>query len=107
MHSVNEVESQLATLCELDHKMSETLTSKEINAEEIAQLVDIREQLLQSLLDAINEHPEFAQLQQWQDAVKRTQTVVELMQNKTSELALALQKYRHGKRSVQQYQKFL
>lgn len=98
---------QLANLCELDQKISETLASEEINAEEIVQLVDIREQLLQSLLDVIQTHPELAQLQQWYDAVKRTQTVVELMQNKTSELGQALQKYRHGKRSVQQYQKFL
>jgi|GEM_PF-686677 len=107
MHSDNDALSQLVDLCEIDQKISETLTSEEINTEEIVQLVDIREQLLQSLLDVIERHPELAKLQQWHDAVKRTQTVVELMQNKTSELGVALQKYRHGKRSVQQYQKFL
>ncbi len=107
MHSDSDFLRRLADLCELDQKISETLTFEEINTEEIVQLVDIREQLLQSLLSEIEKSPQLAKLQQWHDAVERTQTVVSLMQSKTSELGQALQKYRHGKRSVQQYQKFL
>lgn len=107
MHSDSDFLRQLAELCDVDHKVSETLTFEEINTEEIVQLVDIREQLLQSLLNEIEKSPQLAKLQQWQDAVERTQAVVSLMQSKTSELGQALQKYRHGKRSVQQYQKFL
>jgi flagellar rod protein FlaI len=99
--------ANIALLRDLDHKINETLAVEEINAEEIVQLVDTREQILQKLLEAIQARPELKQEQQWQEAVQTTQTVVELMQSKTNELAMALQKYRHGKRSVQQYQKFL
>jgi flagellar rod protein FlaI len=99
--------ANVALLRDLDHKINETLAVEEINAEEIVQLVDTREQILQKLLEAIQARPELKQEQQWQEAVQTTQTVVELMQSKTNELAMALQKYRHGKRSVQQYQKFL
>lgn len=107
MHLAKDFDTQIAKLCDLDQKISETITLDDINPEEIVHLVDTREQILQTLLDEINRHPEFAKLQQWQDAVVRTQAVVTLMQNKTTELGQALQKYRHGKRSVQQYQKFL
>lgn len=99
--------ANIALLRDMDHKIHETLAVVEINAEEIVQLVDTREQILQKLLEAIQARPELKQEQQWQEAVKTTQTVVELMQSKTDELAMALKKYRHGKRSVQQYQKFL
>ena len=107
MHLDNEFEVNLAKVSDLDLKISETLAADEINTEEIVQLVDTREQILQKLLEAIQVNPELAQQHQWQETVARTQTVVELMQNKTAELGTALQKYRNGKRSVQQYQKFL
>lgn len=100
-------EANLALLVDLDHKICETLSAPEINAEEVVQFVDTREQILQKLLAAITEYPQLQQSQQWQDTVRQTQAVVELMQNKTDELGMALQKFRHGKRSVQQYQKFL
>lgn len=107
MHLDNEFEVNLAKVSDLDLKISETLAADEINTEEIVQLVDTREQILQKLLKAIQVNPELAQQHQWQETVARTQSVVQLMQNKTAELGTALQKYRHGKRSVQQYQKFL
>ncbi|MFM2589219.1 flagellar protein FliT [Vibrio sp. TBV020] len=103
----SDFDANIAHLRDLDHKICETLSFEEISAEEIGQFVDTREQILQKLLEAIHLHPELKHEQQWQDAVKNTQTVVELMQSKTAELAMALKKYRHGKRSVQQYQKFL
>ncbi|MCZ4295623.1 flagellar protein FliT [Vibrio sinaloensis] len=107
MPSDRDFEQRLNELCEVDQIISETLTAIELSTEEIVKLVDTREQILQSLLAAIHSSPELAKLQQWHDAVERTQTVVELMSSKTAELGVALQKYRHGKRSVQQYQKFL
>ncbi|NOH78915.1 flagellar protein FliT [Vibrio sp. RE86] len=103
----NEFEANLTKVSDLDLKISETLAADEINAEEIVHLVDTREQILQKLFEAIQANSELAQLQQWQETVARTQSVVQLMQSKTAELGAALQKYRHGKRSVQQYQKFL
>lgn len=100
-------EQQLSQLCDVDQKITETLAVIESSAEEIIQLVDTREQILQSLLEAVHAQPDLAKSQQWQQAVERTRAVVELMSNKTAEFGLALQKYRHGKRSVQQYQKYL
>lgn len=107
MPSDRDFELQLEKLCELDQIINETLTAMDVSTEEIVKLVDTREQILQSLLAAIHLQPELAELQQWRIAVERTQAVVELMSSKTAELGVALQKYRHGKRSVQQYQKFL
>lgn len=97
----------LALLSDVDHKISQALADEELSVEDIAQLVDTREQILQSLLSAIEAQPELKTSQQWQDAVKRTVNVVQLMQDKTAEFGQALKKYRRGKRSVQQYQKFL
>ena len=107
MPLAKDFEQQLTKLCEVDQIITETLTGNELSTEEIVELVDTREQILQSLLAAVSSQPELAKLQQWQDAVERTRAVVELMSSKTAELGMALQKYRHGKRSVQQYQKFL
>jgi flagellar rod protein FlaI len=107
MHLVNEFTDKLAELRDSDHKIMQLLSVEELIAEDIEYLVDTREQLLQSLLDMINVHPQLAQQPQWKEAITSTQTVVKLMQLKTAEFGLALKKYRHGKRSVQQYQKFL
>ncbi|WP_038177101.1 flagellar protein FliT [Vibrio pacinii] len=103
----NQFTRDLAFLGDLDHKISQAIVGEELSVEDIAQLVDTREQILQSLLSAIEVQPELKTSQQWQDAVKRTVNVVQLMQDKTAEFGQALQKYRRGKRSVQQYQKFL
>jgi len=102
-----EIAGQLDSLSDIDHEIELALAAAELSVEDIARLVDIREQILQSLLEALQAHPELCSSQQWQDAVHRTQTVVAMMQEKTAEFGQALHKYRHGKRSVQQYQKFL
>ena len=107
MPLANDFEQQLTKLCEVDQIITETLSAGELSTEEIIELVDTREQILQCLLAAVSSQPELAKSQQWQDAVERTKAVVELMSSKTAEMGMALQKYRHGKRSVKQYQKFL
>lgn len=107
MHLANDFSDQLTALRDADHKITQLLSAAELNTEDIERLVNTREQLLQSVLDMINVHPQLAQQQQWKEAVTSTQAVVKLMQLKTAEFGLALKKYRHGKRSVQQYQKFL
>lgn len=103
----NQFTRDLALISDIDHKIKQALADEELSVEDIAQLVDTREQILQSLLSAIEAQPELKRSQQWQDAVKRTVNVVQLMQDKTAEFGQVLQKYRRGKRSVQQYQKFL
>lgn len=107
MHLDNDFADRLVSLRDTDHKITQRLTAEAFNTEDIVQLVDTREQILQSLLDMINVHPQLAQQQQWKEAVSSTQAVVQLMQLKTAEFGQALKKYRHGNRSVQQYQKFL
>ena len=107
MHLANSFSEQLLLLSDLDHEIIKSLTETDINAEEIVKIVDRREQLLQSLLGCIESDPKFAESPEWRSAVQETQRIVELMQLKTDEFSQALQKYRYGKKSVQQYKKFL
>jgi flagellar rod protein FlaI len=100
-------DSKLANLRELDHEINQLLTIDEINTEEILHHVDTREQILQSLIEMISLHPQLADKPHWHQAIESTKVIVQQMQLKTAEFGKALQKYRHGKRSVQQYQKFL
>ncbi|MDN3610675.1 flagellar protein FliT [Vibrio ostreicida] len=107
MHSMDDFLTNLASLCDLDHDIDSILGMEEINSEEITHLVDKREQILLTLISTIEQHQEFAELQEWQMAVQRTQLTITLMQKKTAELGHHLQKYRYGNKSVQQYKKFL
>ncbi|MCF7503740.1 MULTISPECIES: flagellar protein FliT [Vibrio] len=99
--------NQLEELCELDQLIISKLEFGEINAEEITQLVDNREQLLQNVLQFIDSHPDVKQSSEWFEAIIRTRKLVELMQSETSRVGKTLHKYRHGTKSVQQYKKFL
>lgn len=80
---------------------------EEIDAEEISELVDKREQILLSLIQYAAGHPEFARSEACQKAVSKTQQLVGLMESKTEMLSQTLRKYRHGKQSLRQYKKFL
>lgn len=100
-------QAKLTLLSELDHDIRLLLKDEEINPEEIGQLVDRREQILQSLLDLIKQSPELAKTSQWQQAIEETQSIVALLQEKTDQVGQALHKYRYGNKSVQQYKKFL
>lgn len=54
--------TQLQELCELDQLIISKLAFSEINAEEITQLVDNREQLLQNVLQFIDSHPDVSKV---------------------------------------------
>ncbi|HAS63072.1 MAG TPA: flagellar protein FliT [Vibrio sp.] len=107
MHLADDFYTKVVILSEIDHIITKELSLSDINAEEISELVDKREQLLLSLLSLIDESPQLAQTEQWQSAIKQTRTVVLLMQEKTKFIGQSLYKYRHGNKSVQQYKKFL
>ncbi|UUM29849.1 flagellar protein FliT [Vibrio japonicus] len=107
MHLHSEFERYLTNLGDLNHNMKGCLASEELNTEEIARLVDTREQLLLKLLQLIRQDAQLVDSEGWQNAIHETQVITELMQNKTSEIALSLRKYQQGKRSVQQYKKFI
>ncbi|KAB0463991.1 flagellar rod protein FlaI [Vibrio kanaloae] len=98
---------QLQKLCELDQLIISKLELSEINAEEITQLVDNRDQLLQNVFQLIDSHPDVKQSSEWFEAITRTRKLVELMQSETNRIGENLHKYRHGAKSVQQYKKFL
>jgi flagellar rod protein FlaI len=101
------MEKELALLSDIDHKLEQHLAAEEINAEEVHQLVDKRDQILQELIHEVSENQQFSGSEQWQDAIKRTQQLVEKMQLKTAGIGQSLQKYRYGNKSVQHYKKFL
>ena len=44
---------------------------------------------------------------EWQDLITRTKSIVELMQNETTNVGKELHKFRYGQRSLQQYKKFI
>jgi flagellar rod protein FlaI len=99
--------SQLAALSDIDHKIKLVLERDEINTEEISDLVDKREQILQVLLDYAADHREFSDSALWHDAVTNTQVLVEQMKVVTQRFGGELRRYRHGSKSVQQYKKYL
>lgn len=101
------MESELKHLSDINHKIESCVTASEINTEELAIFVDKREQLLRTVIECIQLDPSVVDELQWHAAIAETQKVVALMQSKTAELGQALQKYRHGSKSVQQYKKFL
>ncbi|CAH1533298.1 Flagellar rod protein FlaI [Vibrio rotiferianus] len=100
------MESELASLCDLDQLISQELEKVELNTEEILRLVDIREQMLQNLLPIVEGNADLKQDAEWQAVVTRTKEIVELMQCETSQLGKQLHKLRYGQRSLQQYKKF-
>lgn len=107
MHLEDDFQAKLSQLSDLDQLITEQLSLSDINAEEITQLVDKREQLLLGILSKIDEAPKLAQLESWRAAVYQTQKVLGLMQEQTRSIGQSLHKYRHGNKSVQQYKKFL
>ncbi|ASI95763.1 flagellar protein FliT [Vibrio rotiferianus] len=100
------MESELASLRDLDQLISQELEKVELNTEEILRLVDIREQMLQNLLPIVEGNTDLKQDAEWQAVVTRTKEIVELMQCETSQLGKQLHKLRYGQRSLQQYKKF-
>ncbi|MGR4991168.1 flagellar protein FliT [Vibrio sp. WZ-1] len=100
------MESELASLRDLDQLISQELEKVELNTEEILRLVDIREQMLQNLLPIVQGNIDLKQDAEWHAVVTRTKEIVELMQCETSQLGKQLHKLRYGQRSLQQYKKF-
>ncbi|MFN1618776.1 flagellar protein FliT [Vibrio rotiferianus] len=100
------MESELASLRDIDQLISQELEKVELNTEEILRLVDIREQMLQNLLPIVEGNTDLKQDAEWQAVVTRTKEIVELMQCETSQLGKQLHKLRYGQRSLQQYKKF-
>ncbi|MDA0148084.1 flagellar protein FliT [Vibrio sp. LaRot3] len=98
---------QLKLLSDLDRNIKITLTSADIDTEEIHSLVDKREQLLLTIISDVKKSPELAETEQWQKAIALTKEVVDLMAQQTAAIGQTLHKYRHGSKSVQQYKKFL
>ncbi len=101
------MQSELLEIHDIDQCIKHELQKVEINTEEILRLVDIREQLLESLLPIIDQNPLVKQDAEWQDLLTRTQSIVALMQSETLKTGKELHKLRYGQRSLQQYKKFI
>ncbi len=101
------MESLLLKLSDIDRKIGELLQANEINSQEITQLVDERDQLLHTLVEYASKNEQFAKSRPWQDAIMSTKQLVSLMTTETNKIAQELRKFRLGKKSVQQYKKFL
>jgi flagellar rod protein FlaI len=101
------MDNYLAQLGDIDRKINILLLDKEINSEEITELVDTRDQILQVLVDYASKNERFAKSEQWQQAIVSTQQLVNLMATETAKIADQLRKFRQGQKSIRQYQKFL
>lgn len=97
----------LSDLQQLDRDLLSLFDGDEPNSEEIFQLIDNRERLLQDIFIRYQSVPDFSSSSEWQEAIDRTKYIVQLMQQKTSQIGEQLRKYRHGNKSVQRYQQFL
>ncbi|MCW8347659.1 flagellar protein FliT [Vibrio sp. ZSDZ65] len=94
-------------LRDTDHQLLSHLDNLELNTEEIHALVDIREHIIKTLIAACERNPRLKQSEEWRLAVEETKQVTAKMHSKTEQLGLSLRKFRHGKKSLQQYQKFI
>ena len=97
----------LIEISDIDQLITQELEKVDFNTEEILHLVDIRERLLQNLLSIVENNPLMKQEAEWQDLLTRTKSIVELMQNETTNVGKELHKFRYGQRSLQQYKKFI
>ncbi|UTZ41937.1 flagellar protein FliT [Vibrio campbellii] len=97
----------LIEISDIDQLITQELEKVGFNTEEILHLVDIRERLLQNLLSIVENNPLVKQEAEWQDLLTRTKSIVELMQNETTNVGKELHKFRYGQRSLQQYKKFI
>ena len=97
----------LIEISDIDQLITQELEKIDFNTEEILHLVDIRERLLQNLLSIVENNPLVKQEAEWQDLLTRTKSIVELMQNETTNVGKELHKFRYGQRSLQQYKKFI
>ncbi|MFM2584378.1 flagellar protein FliT [Vibrio campbellii] len=97
----------LIEISDIDQLITQELEKVDFNTEEILHLVDIRERLLQNLLFIVENNPLVKQEAEWQDLLTRTKSIVELMQNETTNVGKELHKFRYGQRSLQQYKKFI
>lgn len=97
----------LIKISDIDQLITQELEKVDFNTEEILHLVDIRERLLQNLLSIVENNPLVKQDAEWQDLLTRTKSIVELMQNETTNVGKELHKFRYGQRSLQQYKKFI
>ncbi|ABU72117.1 flagellar protein FliT [Vibrio campbellii] len=97
----------LIEISDIDQLITQELEKVDFNTEEILHLVDIRERLLQNLLSIVENNPLVKQEAEWQDLLTRTKSIVELMQNETTNVGKELHKFRYGQRSLQQYKKFI
>ena len=97
----------LIEISDIDQRITQELEKVDFNTEEILHLVDIRERLLQNLLSIVENNPLVKPEAEWQDLLTRTKSIVELMQNETTNVGKELHKFRYGQRSLQQYKKFI
>ncbi|HDM8235477.1 TPA: flagellar protein FliT [Vibrio campbellii] len=97
----------LIEISDIDQLITQELEKVDFNTEEILHLVDIRERLLLNLLSIVENNPLVKQEAEWQDLLTRTKSIVELMQNETTNVGKELHKFRYGQRSLQQYKKFI
>lgn len=90
-------------LQQLDEQLAALLaTDDEVDAEQMAQLLQERQQRLQQLMAA----PEHLDHQAWRAAIERTSGLLDRIRQHRERSAGQLQRLQHGQRSMQVYNTF-
>ncbi|MEH6532363.1 MULTISPECIES: flagellar rod protein FlaI [Photobacterium] len=93
MQRLNELDNQLESLLAVDSDVASDL---------LQGLLQQREQLLQQLMAA----PECLNKAEWQTAIERTTSILARIRHHRDNSAGQLQRFQHGQRSMQAYNKF-
>ncbi len=98
--------SKVEVLETLDYNIDQMLHDDQRQDSELSQLIAKRERLLTSITDILRRLPQLYQSSAWQQALTRTQVIVEEMEQQTIQLRLQAQRVAHGQQSLKQYQRF-
>ncbi|OOF04839.1 hypothetical protein BZG79_09625 [Salinivibrio sp. MA427] len=99
---MTEIADWLATLEVMDADIAQHLTLSDIDPEKLAQQLHDRK----TLLDKIAASTQAPSHPQWSEALARTKTLIDTLEEHKAESAKRLLQQRKGKQSVQLYKKF-
>ncbi|WP_051415873.1 hypothetical protein [Salinivibrio socompensis] len=99
---MTEIADWLATLEAMDADIAQHLTMSDIDPEKLAQQLHDRK----ALLDEIAASTQAPNHPQWSEALVRTKTLIDTLEEQKADAAKRLLQQRKGKQSVQLYKKF-
>ena len=91
---------------ELDQEILILLSDTNLDEELILEKIDIREEILNKMFQVLEEEVFSNYSVCWQDAIVRSNLLLDRMQQVMNVLGSNLKKYQHGKKSLKHYEQF-